>query len=239
MTAQSAAPAKQRRNGGVRSHSPNLRRRSRKRTPKTAAGAERNNGMKNESARGLVIAMAVVIMTAGIGAWGFKRIGSEKSAVLMQKQTMATQEIKLMSTAFPQNGKIPARFTCDGENLSPPLLIRGVPAGAKALALIMHDPDAPRAGGWTHWVKWNIPPSAVAIGEGEEPAGVSGRGTGGAFAYQGPCPPSGTHRYIFTVYALNAELSLSEGATKTELEAAMAGHTLGTGELIGHYAREQ
>jgi Raf kinase inhibitor-like YbhB/YbcL family protein len=155
------------------------------------------------------------------------------------------QEIKVTSSAFANNGRIPAKYTCDSPDaeVSPPLQISDVPEGAKTLALVMHDPDAPRAGGWTHWVKfnipWNIKYGTWSIKEGEEPQGVSGKGTGGNSSYMGPCPPSGTHRYFFTVYALDTGLSLNEGAAKDELESAMRGHILGKGELVGLYSRKR
>ena len=153
------------------------------------------------------------------------------------------QEIKVTSSAFQHNWMIPEKFTCDGDNVSPPIEIGRVPEGAKFLALIMHDPDAPRAGGWTHWVKFNMKMNnelgIMNIEEGKEPEGVSGKGTGGNATYQGPCPPSGMHRYFFNVYALNTELALKEGATKAELESAMEGHILAKGELVGLYSRKK
>ena len=152
------------------------------------------------------------------------------------------QELKIMSSAFAHNSMMPERFTCDGTDAIPPLDIAGIPAGTKTLALIVHDPDAPRAGGWTHWVIYNIKMenenSKMTIGEGEEPNGIAGRGTGGELTYQGPCPPSGTHRYFFMVYALDATLPLGAGSTKAELEEVMQGHILGEGELIGLYSRK-
>jgi hypothetical protein len=133
---------------------------------------------------------------------------------------------------------MPARFTCDGENINPSLEISGVPNEANSLALIMDDPDAP-GGTWVHWVKWNIPPKTRMIGEGQEPAGVSGKGSGGKLSYAGPCPPSGTHRYFFKIYALDTELNLAEGATKENVLNALAGHIVGEGELVGLYSRKQ
>ncbi len=148
------------------------------------------------------------------------------------------QTIKLTSSAFENNAAMPARFTCDGEGVNPPLEISGVPTGTKSLALVLHDPDAPVAGGWTHWVKWNIPPETKIIDEGREPSGVVGAGSGNSRSYQGPCPPSGTHRYFFKIYALDTMLNLPAGASKNQLEQAMEGHILGTGELIGLYATQ-
>lgn len=183
---------------------------------------------------GVWIILAVIVAAVVLGLWPRK----EHTAAPSQETGM--QEIKIASSAFENNGSIPAKYTCDREDVSPPLEVSGVPAGTKSLALIMHDPDAPRAGGWTHWVKWNIKPMTMTmtITEGEEPDGTSGKGTGGSTTYMGPCPPSGTHRYFFTVYALDTELTLKEGATKTEVEQAMEGHVIGKGELVGLYSRE-
>ena len=142
--------------------------------------------------------------------------------------------LSLTSPAFKQNDFIPTMYTCAGKDISPPLKIEGVPKGTKSLALSMHDPDAP-AGIWVHWLKWNISPSTIDIAEGVEPHGVSGKGTNNNTKYMGPCPPSGTHRYIFTLYALTTELSLHEGSSRDELIHAMSGHILDQAALVGLY----
>ncbi|MBI4136353.1 MAG: YbhB/YbcL family Raf kinase inhibitor-like protein [Candidatus Vogelbacteria bacterium] len=144
--------------------------------------------------------------------------------------------MRLASSAFAHNGLIPERYTCDGNNFSPPLAISGVPAGAKSLALIMDDPDAP-AGVWDHWIIYNLPASTIELKEGEPPAGVLGVGTAGNANYEGPCPPSGVHRYFFKLYALDIELSLPPGAAKGEVLAAMRGRILDQTELVGRYGR--
>ncbi|MBI2476145.1 MAG: YbhB/YbcL family Raf kinase inhibitor-like protein [Candidatus Taylorbacteria bacterium] len=145
--------------------------------------------------------------------------------------------LKVTSSAFVDGGNIAARYTCDGENINPPIAIDEAPAGAKSLALIMDDPDAP-SGTWVHWVKFNMPPATRMIEEGKEPAGLSGKGTRGGLSYQGPCPPSGTHHYVFKIYALDVLLNLPLGASKKEVEGAMAGHIIGQGELVGLYSRQ-
>jgi Raf kinase inhibitor-like YbhB/YbcL family protein len=137
----------------------------------------------------------------------------------------------LISSAFAANALIPAVYTCDGANTSPPLTLSGLPADTATLALIVDDPDAP-GGIWVHWVAFNIPP-ATTIAADVGALGTSGRNSWDLPGYGGPCPPSGTHRYVFTVYALDAELVLDEGVTEEELVAAMDGHVLGTAELIG------
>src|SRR5690348_1063049 len=109
--------------------------------------------------------------------------------------------LQLTSAAFTNNGVIPVRYTCNGQNLSPPLTIADVPNGAKSLALILHDPDAPR-GNFTHWLLWNVGPQLSSLAEGTVPAGArQGMADFGKVAYGGPCPPSGTHRYMFDLYA--------------------------------------
>src|SRR5574341_875714 len=142
---------------------------------------------------------------------------------------------KLSSPAFSANGMIPPKHTCDGADTSPPLRIEGIPPGAKTLALIVDDPDAPR-GTWVHWVAWNIDPATREIPENGLPKGaVQGRNDFGTEKYGGPCPPSGTHRYFFKLYALDASLGLADGATKAQLESAMKGHILGQAEFVGLY----
>lgn len=146
-------------------------------------------------------------------------------------------EFRVTSPGFADAGPIPARFTADGANISPELRIAGVSGGAKSLALIMDDPDAPR-GTWVHWVLWNIPPGTIVIPEGSEPqTSVGGRNSWGRTGYGGPSPPSGTHRYFFKLYALDDVIDLPRGADAAELERAMVGHILGEAQLMGTYTR--
>lgn len=190
---------------------------------------------------GVITAVAV-----GVAIWfatGRETANAPSSAADTVIKEQPMQNMRITSSAFAHNTIMPERFTCDGEDVIPPLAIGNIPAGTKTFALIMHDPDAPRAGGWTHWVQYNVPWNMDygiwKIEEGKEPEGTAGKGTGGELTYQGPCPPSGTHRYFFTVYALDTELAQKEGATKTELESVMQGHILGAGELIGRYSRSR
>jgi len=145
--------------------------------------------------------------------------------------------MELTSRAFENGGWIPSKYTCDGENISPPLEITGVPAGAQSLALVMDDPDAPM-GTFDHWVVWNIAPDTSRIEEGEQPEGVPGRSSFGRLDYGGPCPPSGTHTYRFKLYALDTRLDLRRGASKAELERAMEGHIIEQALLEGKYSRK-
>ncbi len=145
--------------------------------------------------------------------------------------------IQISSSAFTQNGSIPAKYTCDGLDVSPPLIIENVPSEAKSLALIVDDPDAP-AGTWVHWVVWNIEPSAKEIKEDSLPAGAQeGMSDFRKRGYGGPCPPSGTHRYFFKLYALDTTLNLGPNATKALLEQAIKRHIVAQSELIGRYKR--
>jgi Raf kinase inhibitor-like YbhB/YbcL family protein len=145
-------------------------------------------------------------------------------------------ELTVKSPAFGNNQLIPPRYTCDGDEVNPPLTVEGLPPETKTLALFVEDPDATR-GTFDHWVVWNIPP-ARAIGERSVP-GNEGLNSAGQRGYMGPCPPFGTHRYFFKVYALDAELSLRADARKRDVEKAMEGHVLAKGELIGLYRRSR
>ena len=146
--------------------------------------------------------------------------------------------MKLTSTAFTHNNPIPSEYTCDGLDLSPPFGISDVPSNTKSFALVMDDPDAP-VGTWDHWIVFNIPSSTRQIPKGTEPNGVGGRNSWGRTGYGGPCPPSGTHRYFFKLYALDTILNLPEGATKKDLEKAMQGHIIAKAELMGTYKRSR
>jgi Raf kinase inhibitor-like YbhB/YbcL family protein len=147
-------------------------------------------------------------------------------------------ELSITSPAFPHNGMIPIKYTCDGADVSPPLSIGNVPEKTGSLALIVDDPDAPM-GTWVHWVVWNIAADTREIPENTVPPGaLQGTNDFGKQKYGGPCPPSGTHRYFFKLYALNAPLALKAGATKAQVEEARSGHLLGKTELVGLYRRK-
>ena len=143
----------------------------------------------------------------------------------------------LTSTAFDDGAPIPARHTCDGEDVSPPLSWSEVPDGARSLALIVDDPDAP-SGTFLHWLAWGVDPAAGGLTEGEAPA-AEGTGGFGTTGYRGPCPPPGhgAHRYFFRLLALDAEPQIAPGSGRDELEGAVEGHVLGTAELVGTYER--
>ncbi len=151
--------------------------------------------------------------------------------------------MKLTSTAFAEGDTIPKKFTCDGDDISPPLRWEGVPASAVSLALICDDPDAPR-GTWVHWVLFNLPPELTELPENvppqKEPSILASQGINDfqKIGYGGPCPPPGKpHRYYFKLYALDRRLDLEAGVTKAQVEAMMKGHVLAEGQLMGTYGR--
>jgi len=160
--------------------------------------------------------------------------------------TMSTSTLTLTSPAFGEGASIPSRFTCDGDrSVSPALVIAGVPDGTKSLALIMDDPDVPKAlhadGVFDHWVLFNIPAETREIPEGGS-VGIAGANGAGKNAYTGPCPPPqyepSEHRYVFKLYALDSELPLQAGATKADVEKVMEGHIVAQTELVGTYKRK-
>ncbi len=155
--------------------------------------------------------------------------------------------LTLTSSAFAPGGAIPREHTCDGADRSPSLTWDGVPAGTECLALIVDDPDAPDPAAprmrWVHWVLYDIPPATRSLPAGLTggtlpPGAREGRNDWGGAGYRGPCPPIGRHRYVHTLYALDVTLPDLDTPTKSDLERAMAGHVLGTAELVGTYERK-
>ena len=143
--------------------------------------------------------------------------------------------MKITSPAFENSKAMPAKYTCDGENVSPPLKIEDVPEKAKSLALIAEDPDAP-SGNFVHWAIWNLPTSTKEIKEGEK-IGSQGRNDFGKLGYGGPCPPSGIHRYFFRLYALDGYVHIPEGSRASDVKAAMNGQIIEEASIIGRYSR--
>jgi Raf kinase inhibitor-like YbhB/YbcL family protein len=152
--------------------------------------------------------------------------------------------MRLSSTVFQQGGEVPARYTSDGENISPELSWQDFPDNAQSFVLIVHDPDAPRPGGFTHWVLYNIPRSTSHINENVSHddqiagLGLQGKNDGGKIGYIGPAPPSGTHRYFFRLFAIDKMLDLAPGATHKQISAAVKGHILAQAELMGTYEKK-
>ena len=144
------------------------------------------------------------------------------------------KQLFVKSLVFENNSYIPSKYTCDGENVNPPLTIEQVPESTKSLVLIVDDPDAP-GGTWDHWIVWNIVPT-FQVAEDSVP-GTEGMNSFQKKSYGGPCPPSGTHRYFFKVYALDSKLNLSQSSRKKDIEKAMQGQIIAQGQLIGLYRR--
>lgn len=146
--------------------------------------------------------------------------------------------MNIFSLDFEDGGAIPRRFTCDDKDISPNLIIENVPKGAESLALVIDDPDAP-SGTWTHWLVWNIPPQTNEIGQATVPEGaIEGVNSSGGQNYSGPCPPNGTHRYFFRLFALDTKLDADGSADRAEVEEEMLGHVIETAEVMGTYARQ-
>jgi Raf kinase inhibitor-like YbhB/YbcL family protein len=152
--------------------------------------------------------------------------------------------MQLTSPAFKQGSEIPSYYTNDGENVSPELSWKDAPANTKSFALVVHDPDAPRTGGFTHWVLYNIPAETTHLNEkiaNEEQikgVGLQGQNDRGKIGYIGPAPPSGTHRYFFRLFAIDKILDLAPGATHQQVSSAIKGHILAQAELMGTYEKK-
>lgn len=155
----------------------------------------------------------------------------------MPESTVSTaMELQIISPAFREGAAIPVQYTCKGQNVNPPLNFINVPGGARSLALIMRDPDAP-VGDYVHWTVWDIPTSTETIAANSVPVGaVQGLNSSGKTGYMGPCPPSGTHRYMFEVYVLDETLNLSPSTTRDELKKAMQGHIIKQRTLTGLFS---
>lgn len=168
---------------------------------------------------------------------GGSRIIKEERVTEQEVIQKKASTMKITSSAFAYNEKIPPKYTCDGENVSPPLEFIDIPKDAKSLVLIVDDPDAPSKT-WVHWVIYNINPNVSEVAENTVPdGGIEAMTDFGKPGYGGPCPPLGTHRYFFKLYALDTLLTLPQNADKKTAEEAMKEHILGSAELIGLYSR--
>ena len=159
-----------------------------------------------------------------------------KKSAELPRAAGEVKRLSISSPAFEEGEMIPVQYTCEGTNINPPLHLEAVPDGTKCLALMVADPDAPM-GTWIHWLVWNIPVTPH-IKENEVP-GTEGINDFHQHHYGGPCPPSGTHRYYFKVYALNAELDLPKNATVEKFEKAVKNVTIGFGECMGVYRKQK
>lgn len=186
--------------------------------------------MKNFSKISIIIIL--ILIFSGFFFWQ-KYQGKKNS----QKLELPKQ-MEISSPAFENNSQIPSKYTCDGQDINPPLEIKNIPERTQSLVLIVDDPDAPM-GTFLHWLVFNINPDASIIDENSIPqGGIQGRNDFGKENYGGPCPPSGTHRYFFKIFALDKKLDLKAGAKLKEVEKAMEGHILDKAELIGIYQRK-
>lgn len=179
------------------------------------------------------LTILLIIICIGIIAYLAKEIDISYNLGIMKKGGM-----KIESFAFKKGEEIPSRFTCDGENINPELVFKGVPKNAKSLALIMDDPDAPM-GVWGHWVLWNISPRITEIDQNSVPKGaVVGSNSDNKNEYHGPCPPNGLHRYFFKLYALDTVFILDSNTKAQGLVDAIKGHIIQQAELVGVYERK-
>lgn len=202
-------------------------------------------GVKARGARGetplrfrIVVVSLPILLACGAGGGSYGAGATSEAS-----PATAPEGIVLRSGAFPNGGAIPRRFTCDGADTSPPLVWSNVPDSAVRLALVAFDPDAPDPANprtvWDHWVVYDIPASETGVAEGKRPeGGRDGTNSWGRTGYGGPCPPIGRHRYFFRLYALDGELGDLGEPTREELQAAMRGHVLAVGTLVGTYRRK-
>jgi Raf kinase inhibitor-like YbhB/YbcL family protein len=180
-----------------------------------------------------ILLLATILLATAVGGCG-------PANELEEEETMA---LELASTAFGSGEPIPVKYSCDGLNISPPLSWGAPPEGAQSFALVAEDPDAP-AGTWVHWVLYDLPVASRGLAEALPPdavlsdGGLHGENSSRRLGYGGPCPPSGTHRYFFKLYALDSALNLEPGATASQVRQAMEGHVLAEGELMGTYSRQ-
>jgi len=184
----------------------------------------------------LILLTILLFLVAGI-VYLSQSSKKETAPSILEEELTKPSSMKISSPAFENNQFIPVKYTCDGENINPPLKIEDVPEGTKTLALIVDDPDAPM-GVWSHWVLFNIDPSVQFIEENSYPEGaIQGLNDFKKHSYGGPCPPSGAHRYYFRLYALDTILDLSSEATREDVLKTIKDHILASAELMGLYQR--
>jgi Raf kinase inhibitor-like YbhB/YbcL family protein len=176
---------------------------------------------------GLIMCLSILVYLAGCK--------SDQAAPAAEGEI--EMSIEISSTAFKEGDTIPRIYTCDDQNVSPPLSWAGVPQGSLSLALIMDDPDAP-SGTFDHWILFNLPPDLTGLSQDNHAVGTEGKNGFGRMGYGGPCPPRGSnHRYMIKIYALDSDLVLKSGASKVQLESAMNGHILAQGQMMVRYGR--
>lgn len=195
----------------------------------------------------MILLIAIVILGAAVFLTLEIKIGKidleqgvvpEDAEKLEQINNQTEKQMTISSPAFNNNSNIPAKYTCDGENINPPLQFGNVPESARSLVLIVDDPDA-ASGTWVHWTVWNMDPKIKEIKEKSVPSGsVQGATSSGGAGYGGPCPPTGTHRYFFKLYALDAKIDLSSDAKASDLMRTVNGLIIDEAELVGLYSRQ-
>ena len=184
------------------------------------------------------IILIIVLILLSLSGIIIKRNTEKKENITEIKKTNTHTNMKIRSSAFENGNKIPMKYTCDGKDINPPLEFLETPPQTKSLALIVDDPDSP-SGNFVHWIIWNINPKTTEISEDSIPEGsTQGTNSFGNIGYGGPCPGSGEHRYIFTLYALDTTLSLNKETEVNELKNAMENHILDQITLIGKYMRK-
>jgi Raf kinase inhibitor-like YbhB/YbcL family protein len=184
------------------------------------------------------IIFLLVVIVVGYGLY-LATIKDQKVSPKERFTNNSKKNMKIKSSAFENNADIPSKYSCDGQGVNPPLEFLEVPADAKSLALIVDDPDAPVTGGFVHWIVFNIDPETKEIAENGSPENaVEGTNSASETKFVSPCPPSGTHRYFFKIFALDEMLNLDSSAKRGDVEKAMAGHIIEQAELIGLYQRQ-
>jgi len=193
--------------------------------------------------RTLRLTLPITLLTLALAVLVAACSGKEKASPTPPlTEEVSAMTLELTSTAFSEGQPIPARYTCTGEDISPPLAWRGAPPGTQSFALIMDDPDAPGRT-WVHWVVFNLPadaaalPAAIRSDDDLPGAAAHGQNSWRRSDYGGPCPPSGTHRYFFKLYALDTTLDLTPGATRQQVLDALSGHVLAEGQAMGTYKK--
>lgn len=196
------------------------------------------------SSKAFLALMIIIIIALVLAVYliYFRFLSGERAVEIIDIPAQkAPKIIRLYSPAFSQGATIPKKYTCDGADISPPLKWENVPEGTKSFVIIVHDPDAPKKN-FIHWIIYNIPANLRELAEGipKKPrtdVGLQGINDFGNSWWGGPCPPWGTHRYVFRIYALDTKLNIPPGATLDQVINAMQGHVLAYGELIGKYTR--
>ena len=181
----------------------------------------------------ILLALAFALLFSGCAQKPHEAVAGDSNVGAMKNTSL----FRITSPAYAEGQQYPEKYTCDGQEINPPLEFAGVPDGTKTIALIFDDPDAP-GGTYDHWIMWNIPPVSRIEEDSVPPGARQGKNSEETNKYLSPCPPSGTHRYIYRAYALDIELNLSEKSGKPDLEKAMKGHVLASATLTGLYGKK-